>query len=389
MWHAKASVRLEKTVEAARAFHNVLENEEGLKLIKSDNETVNLALIAFEYGAITLMNPSDDYLKEYLNTLDKVDDTTAIIKAYFDAAPDTITMFLKDGIKVDPTREQSYVLLGRHYISHNKFDKASQLVDNLAKVNPDAPDVSYLKGRIFLGKKSYDSAATYLLDAIKGFSSQLSKLNEKTAATLNEASGLNLEPADIDKMISAIHDLEASKKEVSAEDKIELLKTKYNLSDPNARYILRQFSSFTGKKRQLAEAYDYLGQCYFSQSKYAEADSAFTKVIEADQNKFAAYFYKGLSLYYMKSYEKSIAPLIKFTNKIANNYHAELFLGLAYLKMDKPQPDKAEQALLKAKDIKETADVYRALASACREQGKNRNKDVQKYIKKAMELEKK
>ncbi|MCK4231837.1 hypothetical protein KAX21_02705, partial [candidate division WOR-3 bacterium] len=128
MWHGKASIRMKKPdlAEAARAFLEVLKRDTTGEVLKKDEEASDLAQIALYYGAQEML--------------------------YDPSKADTVILFLRMGIRLDPKREQNYVLLGRFHLQNQELDEALGAAQELEKINPESPDVAYLKGRVNLIK---------------------------------------------------------------------------------------------------------------------------------------------------------------------------------------------------------------------------------------------
>ncbi|MCK4232188.1 tetratricopeptide repeat protein, partial [candidate division WOR-3 bacterium] len=185
----------------------------------------------------------------------------------------------------------------------------------------------------------------------------------------------------IDKMISAIEELEESRDSVSMDDKQKLLTEEFGLIPPQATAFLRWQSGYAGKNRQLSDAYNWLGKSYMENKKYPEADSALARALELDPENINVMWDKALASYYLREYKEAVELLKKVEAEAEEDYYVHLWLGICYLKFDPKELDEAEKHLEKVIEIDENiADAYRNLAVIARERGE---------IKKASELLKK
>ena len=349
MWHGKASIRLDDPVEAARAFFEVLNRDTTGEVLKKDEEALELAHIAFYYGAQTMLSDP--------------------------SKADTVILFLKKGIQLDPEREQNYVLLGRLYLQNAELDKALEVASELEGINAESPDVAYLRGRVALAKGNMEEAIEDFNTSVERFQTELEKLKESIG------SQLEIENEDITKMLAALEELEESSDSVSLEDKEDMLVGNFGLIPPQAKAFLRWYNGYVGKSRQLSDAYNRLGQSYMQERKYPEADSTLALALELDPENVNLMWDKALASYYVGEYAQAVELLKKVEVAAAEDYFVQLWLGICYLKFEPKELDEAEKHLEKAKEIDpDTPDTYRNLAVVARERGD---------IKKASELLKK
>jgi tetratricopeptide (TPR) repeat protein len=351
MWHGKASIRMKKPdlAEAARAFLEVLKRDTTGEVLKKDEEASDLAQIALYYGAQEML--------------------------YDPSKADTVILFLRMGIRLDPKREQNYVLLGRFHLQNQELDETLDAAQKLEKINPESPDVAYLKGRVNLIKGNKEEAVELFKVSTARFNTEIEKLKESVG------SQLGIEDEDIDKMVSAIEELEESRDSVSMDDKQKLLTEEFGLIPPQATAFLRWQSGYAGKNRQLSNAYNWLGKSYMENKKYPEADSALASALELDPENINVMWDKALALYYMGEYKKAVELLKKVEAEAEEDYYVHLWLGICYLKFEPKELEEAEKHLEKVIEIDENiADAYRNLAVIARERGD---------IKKASELLKK
>jgi|GEM_PF-1849272 len=351
MWHGKASIRMKEPdlIEAARAFLEVLKRDTTAEIIKKDEEAHDLAQIAFYYGAQKML--------------------------YEPSKADTMILFLRMGIKLDHKREQNYVLLGRFYLQNRQLDEALDVAAELEKINPESPDVAYLKGRVNLIKGDKEEAVELFKTSTDRFNVELEKLKEGIGTQLG------LENEDVAEMFASIEELEESSDSVTMDEKQDMLITNYGLIPAEAAAFLRWQSGYVGKKRQLSDAYNWLGKSYMESKKYPEADSALALALQLDPENINVMWDKVFSSYYTGGYSQAVELLKKIEAEAEEDYYVHLYLGICYLKFDPKELDEAEKHLEKVIEIDENiADAYRNLAVIARERGK---------IKKASELLKK
>lgn len=355
MWHGKASIRMKEPdlAEAGRAFLEVLKRDTTGDVLEKDEEGLDLAQIAFYYGAQEML--------------------------YDPSKADTVIVFLRTGIRLDPKREQNYVLLGRFHLQNEELDAALNVAQELEKINPESPDVAYLRGRVALDKGDEEKAVELFKTSTDRFNAALEGLKKSIG------SQLTLEDEDIDKMLAALEELEQSSDSISMQEKKKLLIEKFDFIpapvEPNVMAFLRWQSGYTGKTRQLSDAYSRLGQSYMQSKKYAEADSALARALELDPENINVMWDKALASYYMREYKKAVELLKKIEAGAEEDYLIQLWLGICYLNFEPKELEEAENHLEKAKEIDpDKPDTYRNLAIVARERGD---------IKKASELLKK
>lgn len=358
MWHGKASIRMKEPdlIEAARAFLEVLKRDTTAEIIKKDEEAHDLAQIAFYYGAQKML--------------------------YEPSKADTMILFLRMGIKLDHKREQNYVLLGRFHLQNRQLDEALDVAAELEKINPESPDVAYLKGRVNLIKGDKEEAVELFKTSTDRFNAELEKLKEGIGTQLG------LENEDVAEMLASIEELEESSDSVTIDKKQDMLITNYGLIPAEAAAFLRWQSGYVGKKRQLSDAYNWLGKSYMESKKYPEADSALARALELDPENINVMWDKTLASYYLRKYKEAVELLKKVEASVEEDYLVHLWLGICYLKFEPKELDKAGEHLLKALEIApDVPDIYRNLAVWAREKG-----DIEgasKYLKKYDELVKK
>lgn len=338
MWHGKTSIRLDDPVEAARAFLKVTELDPAGEIIGEDEEAPELAQIALYFGAQRML--------------------------YEGSKSDSVIMFLKKAIELDSTRETNYVLLGRFYLQNRELEKALEVAEELEAVAPNSADVPYLRGRVSLAKSNFQEAADYFQTSVQRFKSDL----ETVSQTIKEQ--LDLAPPKLDSILAALRQAEKAQEQITMDDRLSLLSQKFGMPAPQANAFLRWRSGFTGKQRQLADAYDRLGQTYVQMGEYAKADSVLTKALQIDPENIEVLWYKGLASYSLKDYAEAITQFEKVAEQAQDDYYVHLYLGICYLKDETKDLEKAEQYLNKAKDINpDQPDVYCNLAVLAREKG--------------------
>jgi len=350
MWHGKARIRIndqDDPIEAARAFLAVLEQDTTGEILKKDEEALDLAQIAFYYGAQQII--------------------------YDTSKADTVIIFLRKGLQLDSTREQNYVLLGRLYLQNQNLDKALAIADELEKVSEESPDVPYLRGRAAMAKRNAEEAIENFTTSAERFNTELRVLKETVGKDLS------LEDEVIDKMLAALQEADDA---ASMEDKQNMLIEEFGLNPPpQAIAFLRWHDGYVGKKRQLSDAYNYLGKSYMQNEKYEESDSVLTIALELDPENINAMWDKVFACYYTKNYTQAIELLTVIEATTEEDYFTHLWYGICYLNYEPKELDKAEEHLLKALEIApDVPDIYRNLAVVARERGD---------IKKSSELLKK
>ncbi len=350
MWHGKARIRIndqDDPIEAARAFLVVFERDTTGEILKKDEEALDLAQIAFYYGAQQII--------------------------YDSSKADTVIIFLRKGLQLDSTREQNYVLLGRFHLQNQNLDKALAIADELEKVSEESPDVPYLRGRAAMAKRNAEEAIENFSTSAERFNTELRVLKETVGKDLS------LEDEVIDKMLAAMQEADD---DASMEDKQNMLIEEFGLNPPpQAIAFLRWHDGYVGKKRQLSDAYNYLGKSYMQNEKYEESDSVLTIALELDPENINAMWDKVFACYYTKNYKEAVTILEALEAATEEDYFTHLWYGICYLNYEPKELDKAEEHLLKALEIApDVPDIYRNLAVVAREQGD---------IKKSSELLKK
>lgn len=350
MWHGKARIRIndqDDPIEAARAFLAVLEQDTTGEILKKDEEALDLAQIAFYYGAQQII--------------------------YDSSKADTVIIFLRKGLQLDSTREQNYVLLGRFHLQNQNLDKALAIADELEKVSEESPDVPYLRGRAAMAKRNAEEAIENFATSAERFNTELRVLKETVG------NDLSAEDEVIDKMLAALQEADDA---ASMEDKQNMLIEEFKLDPPpQAIAFLRWHDGYVGKKRQLSDAYNYLGKSYTQNKNYEEADSVLTIALELDPENINAMWDKVFACYYTKNYTQAIEILTVIETTTEEDYFLHLWYGICYLNYEPKELDKAEEHLLKALEIApDVPDIYRNLAVVARERGD---------IKKSSELLKK
>jgi tetratricopeptide (TPR) repeat protein len=338
MWHGKASIRLDKPVEAARAFLEVLNRDTTGEVLKKDEEALELAHIALYYGAQTMLSDP--------------------------SKADTVILFLEKAIQLDPKREQNYVLLGRFHLQNGRLEEVLAVAEELEKINPESPEVAYLKGRVALTQGNTEEAIKDFNTSVERFQTELEGLKKKIG------SQLEIENEDITKMLRALEELEQSSDSVSLEAKESTLVGNFGLIPPQAKAFLRWQSGYIGKTRQLSDAYSRLGQSYMQERKYAEADSTLALALEFDPENVNLMWDKALASYYVGKYEETVELLKKVEVVAGEDYQVQLWLGICYLTFEPKKLEEAEKHLEKAKNIDpDQPDTYRNLAIIARERG--------------------
>lgn len=356
MWHGMASVRLNNPVEAARAFLHVLNSDSTGKIIRADEEAPGLATIAFRYGAIELF-----------------DDTTKV---------DTVVLFLKKGISFDPKDHYNYVLLGRYYLQDNKFDEALGVAKELEKVLPESPQIYYITARVSLAKEDYQKSIDDFNKSIKLYKDELAKQEE------NLASQLEVNTDEITKIIGALDSLEA-RDSIPPAEKENFLTSTFKLPPPQAKLVLRWRSGYKAEKKETSVACTYLGQAYFWNKMYPQADTALTEALKLDPASLDAIWFKGFNYYYLRDYPKAIEYFEQSfkIDTLNPNPTICLYLGICYLQKETKNLELAEKYLFLAEKLDpNNPDVYINLTVYWREKG-----DMQKAsecFKKAQELSK-
>ncbi|NLI98059.1 tetratricopeptide repeat protein [bacterium] len=354
-WHGKASVRLNNPVEAARAFLHALDSDPTGNIIRNDEEGIALAKIAFRYGAIDLF---DDTLMQ-----------------------DTVVIFLKKGIELDPKETFDYVLLGRFYLQNDKGDEAIKVAEDLEKVVPASPQVPYIKARVSLSKEEYEKSIEYFNDAIAAYKKELGELEEKIASQLER------KIEEIHPVLASLDSMESAKDSVPPAEKENFLVSNIGFLPPQAKNFLKWRSGYIAQRHETSVAYSYLGQAYFWTKKYPEADTAFSNALEFDTENTDAAWYKGFNYFYLRDYKNAIVYFEKSIDTLNPNPTIYLYLGICYLKDETKDLDKAGEFLFKAEELdNENPDVYLNLTVYWREKG-----DLQKAseaYKRAQELSK-
>jgi len=166
------------------------------------------------------------------------------------------------------------------------------------------------------------------------------------------------------------------------EDKQNMLIEEFGLNPPpQAIAFLRWHDGYVGKKRQLSDAYNYLGKSYMQNEKYEESDSVLTIALELDPENINAMWDKVFACYYTKNYKETVTILEALEVATEEDYFTHLWFGICYLNYEPKELDEAEEHLLKALEIApDVPDIYRNLAVVARERGD---------IKKSSELLKK
>lgn len=280
LWLGKTYMRMEESAAAAEAFINLLGEPSGDQLLKEDQEAVGLAKIAFEYGALQKIGEEEGF--------------------------NDAVRFLRTAISVFPHDETNYVLLGRLYIQEGFPDSTVAVAELLEKENPDSPEISYLKGRVELSNKEYEKAIPYFKTAIEIYSEELATMETEivTEVTAGDSAWMSELTDLMPQMVSTIE--EAKSKNTPPQEIAELLTTKpYKLPQPMARRVLSWHKGYQGKKRQIANASEYLGQCNLRAKKYEEAKQAFTDGLSFDPSSTNAYWYRGLTNYYLESFQEA------------------------------------------------------------------------------------
>lgn len=355
LWHGMASIRLNKPVEAARAFLHVLTTDSTGKIIREEEEAPGLVTIAFRYGAIDLFNDT--------------------------AKSDTVVLFLQKGIGFDPKDPLNYVLLGRFYLQDEKFEEALGVANNLEKVLPESPQVFYIRARVSLAKNEYKQAIEDFKKSIELYK------NELTGQEENLASQLEISTEEVASINSGLDSIEASKDSVPMAEKENFLASTFKLPPPQIRLVLRIRSGFSAEKKETSVAYTYLGQAYFWDRQYPQADTALTEALKLDPRNQDAIWFKGFNYYYLRDYPKAIEYFEKSNDTANPNPTICLYLGICYLQKETKDLKKAGDYLFKAEELDPTnPDVYVNLTVYWREMG-NLEKASESY-KKAQELSK-
>jgi tetratricopeptide (TPR) repeat protein len=355
MWHGMTSVRLNNPAEAARAFLHVLSDDPTGKIIRDNDEAPGLVTIAFRYGAIELFNDT--------------------------AKADTVVLFLKNGISFDPKDPLNYVLLGRFYLQGEKFEEAEGVANDLEKVLPKSPQIYYIRARVSLAKEEYEKAINEFNKSIELYRDELTKQEE------NLASQLEVNTSEVERMNFALDSMGAERDSVPPAEKENFLTSAFKLPPPQVKLLLRWRSGYKAEKKETSVAYTHLGQAYFWNKSYPQADTALTEALKLDPKNQDAIWFKGFNYYYLRDYPKAIEYFEQSNDSLIPNPTISLYLGICYLQKETKDLEKAGKNLLKAEELDPTnPDVYVNLTVWAREKG-----DLQKaseYYKKAQELSK-
>ncbi len=363
VWHAKSAFRMKQSIASAMAFDSLLNQyNDGMKWINEDDEARIIAPDAFYYA-------SQDVLADTIPDNDKM-----------------VVPFLKQAIRLSPDRPSYYVLLGRAYLEQGDIDGATQVAGELSKVDSTLPDLSYLKGRIDFTKAqkaqaSKDTAASKIYDLAIG---NFKMSTEGYAEELNQLRGniskqITLDTSLVDQMAKGVEEIDESSSfetpdSIVFQHKVKLLADSFKLTDTQITKFLNWHRGYYGKKRQVADAYNYLGQSYLQRSQYADQEdtiagrkSFYLKASEAlgkslfyNPQEILASYWKGLTLYYLREYEEATGYLQKVVVAAPEDYYTHIYLGLCLMNQEKPDYEKAAGQFLKAIEIgPENPDGYR------------------------------
>lgn len=132
--------------------------------------------------------------------------------------------------------------------------------------------------------------------------------------------------------------------------------TKKNVSTgvPASQEKKRKVEAFDDMEQQKEVSYsEFLEEAitYLKNEDYANALAHFNTILEEYENDVNAYFYKGLTLYYMGDFEKSIVALDKsYTMELGNFYEEAIwFKALCLLGTNKPKAKETFERIVNEK----------------------------------------
>lgn len=393
VWHAKSAFRMRQSISSALAFDTLLSQYgDGMKWINEDDEARDIAPNAFYYGAQDLLDlPTDSLIARFIVKVGTKIDTVEIRKIPDEVANETrskwVVTFLKRAIELSPDRPSYYILLGRVYLQDGEIEEAEKVAADLAQVDSTLPDMSYLKGRIDFTKAqkaqasqdttaapaSYDLAAGNFMNSAEGYTEELHQLRNNIAKQIALDTTLIVQAAAAVEEIDETSPLETPDS-IIFETKVKLLADSFQLADNQITKFLTWHRGYFGKKRQIADAYSYLGQSYLQRSQYADPDDtvagrksfyrkaseALGKSLEYNPQELLASYYKSLTLYYLREYDEAIGYLEKVAAAAPNDYYVRIYLGLCHLYKENPDYKKAEEQFLKAIEVSpDNPDGYR------------------------------
>lgn len=328
----EVSVQLRDYKEAAKAYAKAIELDTNyLKKIKKDENMKYRVWVGFQYGG-------QQYIVE-----GKVD--SAII-------------FIKKAIEIDPEKEASYALLGRVYVEKEDYEKAEDVVKKLLKVKKISPEAEFILGRVQFSKKEYENAIERFKKAAELFAQELKNMKE------NLKTQINLD----DKKIKGI--LEKTKGVELKE--MENILEKEGIAKNKIKGMTQWIIRYRAKEKELANALFWEGRTYHPLKKYEEGDSILARAIEIDPTNIDALYDRGYGLHVLGKHEEAVKLLDKVIESgiYKNDYFLYLVAGASYLNLK--EYEKAEEFLLKAKEIApDNPEVYQKLAILYRDKGDN------------------
>lgn len=187
-------------------------------------------------------------------------------------------------VRNDPEYFNGFILLGYLHYDKQMYKQAAVFFNNAVRIDSKNTGVLFMRGNCFLYEERYRSAANDYLECIK--------LDPAYTPAYNNLAVLRLKYQDI--APTSVRDLEIAKTDL---EKIFL-----EQEDPDPRMLFN------------------LGMVQLHLSEFDAAITLMDKVLEKDPAFAKAWFFRGLSQYYLRNYYSAKADMDK---ALALNYQPE------------------------------------------------------------------
>jgi tetratricopeptide (TPR) repeat protein len=249
---------------------------------------------------------------------------------YNQQAYDTALVYLDYAQYIDPTKLDIYVLRGAILYEQGQWEEANREYLRALSLDPENPDINYLIGKSLFEEKQFDSAGKYFKVAAESYSTHYERSSRVVFQYVEKAT---------DELKHELNRLWKAQ-QIGQLDGFIKDTLKYEEGFDIHQKMVEQFYTATN---DLARAYYFTGMSYYYIKEYASTADFLRKTLALRPDDIDALYFMGEVLVNQGLYDEALPYFKRLTDLKSDDLYAWFYLGVCYTQL---------------KHYKNAADVY-------------------------------